>query len=150
MAVCENMYNFAAVFQIYVNKEQCCNKELSYQHCYHSRAKRALEASAMFILCCSIALYLHRFEKRRQNYTYFHKLPNFFVSFLYFQPEIRNFCDYHFISQFYIYHLCSVVHSSALWDVYADSGCANFIAHSSPYIPFLIIPTMILINEIYK
>jgi hypothetical protein len=27
LAVCENMYNFAAVFQIYVNKEQCCNKE---------------------------------------------------------------------------------------------------------------------------
>ena len=49
LAVCENMYNFAAVFQIYVNKEQCCNKELSYQHCYHSRAKNALEASAMFI-----------------------------------------------------------------------------------------------------
>ena len=27
LVVCENMYNFAAVFQIYVNKEQCCNKE---------------------------------------------------------------------------------------------------------------------------
>ena len=27
LAVCENMYNFAAVFQIYVNKEQCYNKE---------------------------------------------------------------------------------------------------------------------------
>ena len=40
----------------------------------------------MFILCCSIALYLHKFEKRRQNYTYFHKPPNFFVSFLHFQP----------------------------------------------------------------
>ena len=49
LVVCENMYNFAAVFQIYVNKEQCCNKEWTYQHCYHSRAKRALEASAMFI-----------------------------------------------------------------------------------------------------
>jgi hypothetical protein len=27
LVVCENMYNFAAVFQIYVNKELCCNKE---------------------------------------------------------------------------------------------------------------------------
>ena len=27
LVICENMYNFAAVFQIYVNKEQCCNKE---------------------------------------------------------------------------------------------------------------------------
>jgi hypothetical protein len=27
LAVCENMYNFATVFQIYVNKELCCNKE---------------------------------------------------------------------------------------------------------------------------
>ena len=27
LVVCENMYNFAAVFQIYVNKEQCYNKE---------------------------------------------------------------------------------------------------------------------------
>ena len=39
-----------------------------------------------FILCCSIALYLHKFEKRRQDYTNFHKPPNFFVSFLHFQP----------------------------------------------------------------
>ena len=42
----------------------------------------------MFILCCSIALNLHKFEKRRQKYTYFHKPPNFFVSFLHFQPKI--------------------------------------------------------------
>ncbi len=27
LVVCENMYIFAAVFQIYVDKEQCCNKE---------------------------------------------------------------------------------------------------------------------------
>ena len=54
----------------------------------------------MFILCCSIAFNLHKFEKRRQNYTYFHKPPNFFVSFLHFQsisPKkelaiLLNFC----------------------------------------------------------
>ena len=39
----------------------------------------------MFILCCSIAFNLQKFGKRRQNYTYFHKPPNFFVSFLHFQ-----------------------------------------------------------------
>ena len=38
----------------------------------------------MFILCCSIALNLHKFEKRWQNYTYFYKSPNFFVSFSHF------------------------------------------------------------------
>jgi hypothetical protein len=27
LAVCENMYIFAAVFQISVNYKQCCNKE---------------------------------------------------------------------------------------------------------------------------
>ena len=27
LAVGEKVCNFAAVFQIYVNKEQCCNKE---------------------------------------------------------------------------------------------------------------------------
>jgi len=45
----------------------------------------------MFILCCSIAFNLHKFEKRRQNYTYFHKLPNIFVSFLHFQPIFTFF-----------------------------------------------------------
>ena len=45
----------------------------------------------MFILCCSIALNLHKFEKRRQNYTYFHKPPNIFVSFLHFQPIFTFF-----------------------------------------------------------
>jgi len=54
----------------------------------------------MFILCCSIAFNLQKFGKRRQNYTYFHKPPNFFVSFLHFQsisPKkelaiLLNFC----------------------------------------------------------
>ena len=45
----------------------------------------------MFILCCSIALCLHKFEKRWQNYTYFHKLPNFFVSFLHFHSTFPFF-----------------------------------------------------------
>ena len=45
----------------------------------------------MFILCCSIAFNLHKFEKRRQNYTYFHKPPNIFVSFLHFQPIFTFF-----------------------------------------------------------
>lgn len=44
-----------------------------------------------FILCCSIAFNLHKFEKRRQNYTYFHKPPNIFVSFLHFQPIFTFF-----------------------------------------------------------
>jgi len=56
------------------------------------------------VLICSFfvaaLLNLHNFEKRRQNYTYFHKPPNFFVSFLHFQsisPKkelaiLLNFC----------------------------------------------------------
>ena len=45
----------------------------------------------MFILCCSIAFNLHKFEKRRQNYTYFYKPPNFFVSFLHFHSIFTFF-----------------------------------------------------------
>ena len=45
----------------------------------------------MFILCCSIALNLHKFEKRRQNYTYFHRQPNIFVFFLHFHSIILFF-----------------------------------------------------------
>ena len=53
----------------------------------------------MFILCCSIALCLHKFEKRRQNYTYFHKPPNFFRIFFAFsvnftQERIGYFAEF--------------------------------------------------------
>ena len=58
----------------------------------------------MFILCCSIALNLHKFEKRRQNYTYFHKPPNFFVSFLHF----------HSIFPFFLFAVSQILRNFAL------------------------------------
>ena len=79
---------------MFVGKCSCTSHVLQYSSSRSYEHSRSLQSSLcpevvtvlnMFILCCSIALCLHKFEKRRQNYTYFHKPPNFFISFLHFQ-----------------------------------------------------------------
>ena len=55
----------------------------------------------MFILCCSIALCLLKFEKRRQNYTLFYNPPNFSAFFCMFRRIDVDFY-YSFIISLYL------------------------------------------------
>jgi len=50
--------------------------------CEHHFVRMAWRKRSFFV---EALLNLQKFGKRRQNYTYFHKPPNFFVSFLHFQ-----------------------------------------------------------------
>ena len=93
---------------MFVGKCSCTSHVLQYSSSLsyeHSRSLQSFLCSgAVIVLICSFfvaaLLNLHNFEKRRQNYTYFHKPPNFFVSFLHFQsisPKkelaiLLNFC----------------------------------------------------------
>ncbi len=78
---------------MFVGKCSCTSHVLQYSSSLsyeHSRSLQSFLCSgAVTVLICSFfvaaLLNLHNFEKRRQNYTYFHKPPNFFVSFLHFQ-----------------------------------------------------------------
>ena len=56
--------------------------------CEHPFVRMAWRKRSFFV---EALLNLHKFEKRRQNYTYFHKPPNFFVSFLHFLPIFTFF-----------------------------------------------------------
>ena len=84
---------------MFVGKCSCTSHVLQYSSNLsyeHSRSLQSFLCSgAVIVLICSFfveaLLNLHNFEKRRQNYTYFHKSPNFFVSFLHFQSIFTFF-----------------------------------------------------------
>ena len=93
---------------MFVGKCSCTSHVLQYSSSRSYEHSRSLQSilcpGVVTVLICSFfvaaLLNLHNFEKRRQNYTYFHKPPNFFVSFLHFQsisPKkelaiLLNFC----------------------------------------------------------
>ena len=84
---------------MFVGKCSCTSHVLQYSSSRSYEHSRSLQSSlcpgVVTVLICSFfvvaLLNLHNFEKRRQNYTLFHNLPNFSAFFLHIQKNWHRF-----------------------------------------------------------